>query len=97
MIDTATIDTKKVKVLMFKIRFILYYLLSEFLFGLRKGARVLRNSLPIAENYDPPRAFLISSQVGMTSLPGSVTISVEIMKSYWGTFLVTPRNIGRTA
>lgn len=42
------------------------------------------------------RAFMISSQVGMTSIPLSVTISLEMRKLYFGDFLVTPRYMGRT-
>jgi len=51
----------------------------------------------LAEDYDFPRIFLISSHVGMTSLPGRVSMSVEIRKLYWGTFLITPIKIGSTA
>jgi len=44
-----------------------------------------------------PRAFFISSMLGIASLPGMVTISLAIRKGYSGTFLVTPMNIGNMA
>ena len=44
-----------------------------------------------------PRAFLISSQEGIRSLPARGTMSVAIRKSYCEVFFVTPMYIGRTA
>src|SRR4030043_1976147 len=44
-----------------------------------------------------PRAFLISSMLGIKSLAGIVTILLAIRKGYCGTFLVTPMHIGNIA
>ena len=65
----------------------------------RAGPSILReqagkiNSL----NFYWPRASIISWQVGITSAPRSVTMSVAIAKPYLGDNLVTPKFIGRMA